>query len=32
MGIDIEGGAKTLGLKLANNSHLEIPVYCSSCS
>ena len=31
MGIDIEGGAKTLGLKLANNSHLEIPVYCSSC-
>ncbi len=32
MGIDIEGGAKTLGLKLENNSHLEIPVYCSSCS
>ena len=31
MGIDIEGGAKSLGLKLANNSHLEIPVYCSSC-
>jgi len=32
MGIDIEGGAKSLGLKLANNSHLEIPVFCSSCS
>ena len=32
MGIDIEAGAKFLGLKLADNSHLEIPVFCSSCS
>ena len=31
MGIDIASGTQYLGLKLANNSHLEIPVFCSSC-
>ena len=32
MGIDISGGTENLGLKLANGSHLEVPVFCTSCS
>jgi Fur family zinc uptake transcriptional regulator len=31
MGIDISRGMEALGLKLANGSHLEVPVLCSSC-
>ena len=32
MGIDISRSIESLGLKLANESHLEVPVFCSSCS
>ena len=32
MGIDISGGIENLGLKLASGCHLEVPVFCSSCS
>ena len=32
MGMDLERGPESLGLKFANDSHLEIPVICLSCS
>ena len=32
MGIDISGGIENLGLTLASGSHLEVPVFCRSCS
>lgn len=32
MGIDISGGIEDLGLTLAIGSHLEVPVFCASCS
>ena len=32
MGLDIDNGMNALGMQLARNSHLEIPVICSSCA
>ncbi|MEE2745946.1 MAG: transcriptional repressor [Pseudomonadota bacterium] len=31
MGIDIASGAEFLGLTLATDIHLEVPVFCESC-